>query len=167
LWIFLTGGVNKSKTWVLDFFKNDAGNAYSKTFKGHIWWVGDQLRFNRTCAVPGGNCWIYEDTWQSWMPAPMDYGTMTFKLEGNPIDPMVTVVQKNLGASKDGTFTGKYTLDVDAKTMTFTGVIPLYSGWGQEWAKGYIIGLTENGLSLGFKNPGKSEFTVFNYIPKE
>jgi hypothetical protein len=166
LWIYLAGGVSNSKTWVLDLFKNEAGEAYSKKFMGHLWWASLYMRWNRTCAT-GQDCWVvYEVPWQNWMPGPQDYGTMTFKLEGNPINPMVTVVQKSLGEGKDGTVTAKYILDVDAKTITFTGVTPLYSGWAQEWTKAYIISLTEDGMSLGFKNPGKDELTVFNYVPK-
>lgn len=166
LWIMLTGGVSNSKTWVLDIFKNESGDAYSKKFMGHIWWASLYMRWNRTCAEGQGCGVVYEAPWQGWMPGPNDYGTMTFKLQGEPITPMVTVSQKSLGAPKDGTVTGKYVLDVDAKTITFTNVVPLYSGWDQEWNKAYIISLTEDGMSLGFKNPGKDELTVFNYVPK-
>jgi hypothetical protein len=166
LWTFLTGGVSKSKTWVLDLFKDGNGNAYSKKFKGHIWWASLYMRWNRTCAEGQSCSVVYEDTWQGWMPSPLDYGTMTFKLEGNPINPMVTIVQKSLGEGKDGTFTGKYVLDVEAKTLTFIGA-PLYNGWAQTWPKGYLISLTEDGMSIGFPNPGNSnELTVFNYVPK-
>jgi hypothetical protein len=162
LWSLLAGGVSREKTWVLDLF----AEGVSQKFNGHMYFAGHELRWDKQCATEGGNCWLWEANWQSWMPSPKDYGTMTFKLKGTPIDPTVTVVQKNLGGTKDGTFSGSYFLDVDAKTITFTEVVPLYSGWDQVWTKAYIISLTEDGLQLGFKNPGKDELTIFNYIPK-
>ena len=161
LWTFLAGGANKEKTWTVDFDKD----GLSKEFPGPLWFSGDELRWNRDCATSGGNCWYWEPTWQGWMPPAADYGTMTFRLKGSPITPTVAVTQKATG--KSGDFSGEFSLDVDAKTITFTEVIPLNMGWDNvDWSKAYIITLNKDGMQLGFKHKSKNELELYSYIPK-
>jgi len=69
-------------------------------------------------------------------------------------------------AAKNGTFTGSFFLDIDAKTITFIDVVPLNFGWQFVFTKAYIISLTKDGMQLGFKDPVKPEYAVHNYIPK-
>lgn len=164
LWILLSGGIGKEKTWMIDF--NAAG--VSQKFPGPMWFSGDELRWSKECAKPGGNCWTYEPVWQTWMPAPKNYGTMTFKIKGVPVVPTVTVDQKGLTDSKNGVFTGDYFLDTDKKTITFSGIVPLNMGWeNAEWPKAYIITLTEDSMQLGFKHKSKAELELYNFILKE
>jgi hypothetical protein len=164
LYKLLAGGLNQEKTWVIDM--NTTTGASAK-FKGPLWWAGSDLGWwDRVCG-PGGNCWTYEDTYQSWMAPIRDYGTITFKLKGTPIIPVVTVNQKGLdNASANGVFSGNYFMDVDAKTITFSDVTPLRMTRDQVWSKGYIFSLTEDGLQIGFKDPTKAEYAILNYIPK-
>jgi hypothetical protein len=163
LWTLLTGGIGKEKTWVVDM---DA-EGKSKKFNGPIFFSGTDWGWGNQCNPGGSNCWLWDPPYQSWMPAPKDYGTMTFKLKGSPIDPIVTVVQKNLSPeSNNGTFSGAYFLDTATKTITFTEVVPLNLGWAQIWVKASIITLTEDGLQLGFKHPDKAELEIYNYVPK-
>jgi hypothetical protein len=163
LWILLSGGVGKERTWMIDF--NAEG--VSKKFAGPMWFSGDELRWSKECAKPGGNCWTWEPVWQTWMPGPKNYGTMTFKIKAVPVVPSVTVDQKGLSDSKNGVFTGDYFLDIDQKTITFTGIVPLNMGWeNADWSKAYIISLTEDGMQLGFKHKTKAELELYNFIIK-
>ena len=163
LFTFLTGGIDNKKTWVLDM---DPATGNSKKFIGPIWWAGLDLGWEKQCGS-GGSCWTYEVSYQGWFPAPKDYGTMTFQLKGNVVvEPVLTVTQKNVDAAKNGTFTGGFFMDVNAKTITFIDVVPLNFGWQFVFTKAYIISLTADGMQLGFKDPNKSEYAVHNYIPK-
>ena len=163
LWTMLSGGIGNEKIWVIDF--NAQG--VSQKFVGPLWFSGDELRFDYQCATEGGNCWAWEPEWQTWMPGPNDYGTMTFSIEGVPIMPGVTVDQKGLEGDKNGVFSGGYFLDTDAKTILFTDVVPLNLGWDNvDWSKAYIITLTDDGMQLGFKHKDKGELELYNYIPK-
>jgi hypothetical protein len=162
LWTMLSGGIDKEKTWMVDF--NAQG--VSQKFAGPLWFSGEDLRWDFQCGA-GGNCWNWAPEWQSWMPGPKDYGTMTFKIKGVPIVPGVTVNQKGLDAAKNGIFSGGYFLDTEAKTITFTDVVPLNMGWDNvDWSKAYIITLTNDGMQLGFKHQGKGELELYNYVPK-
>lgn len=163
LYTLLAGGLNKEKTWMIDF--NAQG--VSQKFDGPMWFSGHELRWNYGCATSGGNCWSWAPVWQNWMPSPKDYGTMTFKLKGAPIIPSVTVDQKGLDATKNGIFSGGFFMDIDAKTITFSNVVPLNMGWDNvDWSKAYIITLTSDGMQLGFKHKGKNELELYNYIAK-
>lgn len=163
LFTFLTGGIGNKKTWVLDL---DPATANSKKFMGPIWWAGLDLGWEKQCG-PGGSCWTYEASYQSWFPAAKDYGTMTFQLKGNVVvEPALTVIQKNADAAKNGTFTGGFFMDINAKTISFIDVVPLNFGWQYVFTKAYIISLTADGMQLGFKDPVKSEYAVHNYVPK-
>ena len=162
LFTFLSGGIGNEKTWVVDF--NAQG--VSKKFAGPLWFSGEDLRWNFGCAA-GGNCWNWAPEWQGWMPGPKDYGTMSFRIKGVPVLPTVTVNQKGLDETKNGTFSGSYFLDTEAKTIVFTDVTPLNLGWDNvDWSKAYIITLTADGMQLGFKHKSKTELELYNYIPK-
>jgi hypothetical protein len=161
LFKFLTGGIGKQKTWVIDL---DA-NAKSKVFVGPLYFASDDLRWGNELI---NNGWQWQADYQSWMPPVKDYGTMTFELQGSVVvQPVVKVTQKNVEAAKNGTFTGSFFMDLNAKTLNFTDVNPLQMTWENvDWAKAYIISLTEEGLQLGFKHKGKPELEVYNYIKK-
>ena len=92
---------------------------------------------------------------------------MTFALKGKfAVVPTLTVKQKNLdAATKNGTFTGGYFMDVNEKVLTFADTDPLRMTWDNvDWTKAYIISLTENGLQLAFKHKSKNEVEIYNYV---
>ena len=165
LFTFLTGGIGKQKTWVLDM---NVATGKGTVFNGPMYFSSDDLRWGNVITNNGWGQWQAE--WYDWMFPLKDYGTMTFELKGRfAIEPTVKVIQKNLlDAAKNGTFTGSFFMDLDAKTMSFTDVTPLnprqtildYS------IKAHIISLTKDGLQLGFLHKFKDELEVFNYIPK-
>jgi hypothetical protein len=157
LWNLVSGGVGNEKTWVLDL---DA-SARSKYFAGPIFFSGVDWGYGNVCTKEDGSCWTWFPAYQSWMPAPGDYGTMTFNLKGGPF---ITVDQKIISG---GNQSGSYYLDKDARTITFTDVVPLNMGWPQIYSKAYIISLTEDAMQLAFRHPDKAEFEIYNYITKE
>ena len=158
LWTMLTGGVGNEKTWVLDF---DA-DAVSKYHAGPLFFSGVDWGWENKCTKEGGDCWNWFPEWQNWMPAPGDYGTMTFNLKGGPF---ITVDQKIIPGN--AVSNGTYFLDKDAKTISFTDVIPLNMGLAQVYSRAYIISLTENAMQLAFRHPDKVEHGIYNYISKE
>lgn len=165
LWENLTGGVGESKTWLLDL---DA-DGVSKYWGSPMYFSGDFWRYDNTCSAEGDRCWIWEPTWagNEWIADANDYGTMTFSLEGNPV---ITVDHMNTPGR--GMETGTYFLDIEAKTLSISDAAPLMNNWVDggnidDWSLGYIITMTEDAMQLGYKDKGKDEFIIFNYISKE
>lgn len=156
----LTGGIGKEKTWVLDL---DAKGVSTK-FKGPLYFSGVDYGWDNQCSKAGGDCWLYDPNYESWMGAAQDYGTMTLGLKSETAEPVVKVSQK--GISKSGMFSGSYFFDVKTKTMSFINVVPLNMGRDQVYAKAYVISLKEDRMQLGFRDPVKSEMAIYNYIRK-
>ncbi len=156
----LTGGIGKEKTWVLDL---DAKGVSTK-FKGPLYFSGVDYGWDNQCSKAGGDCWLYDPNYESWMGAAQDYGTMTLSLKSETAEPVVKVNQK--GISKSGAFSGGYFFDVETKTMSFINVVPLNMGRDQVYAKAYVISLKEDRMQLGFRDPVKSEMAIYNYIRK-
>lgn len=156
----LTGGIGKEKTWVLDL---DAKGVSTK-FKGPLYFAGMDYGWDNQCGKAGGDCWLYDPNYESWMGAAQDYGTMTIGLKSGTAEPVVRVSQK--GISKSGVFSGSYFFDVKTKTMSFINVVPLNMGRDQVWSKAYVISLKEDRMQLGFKDPVKSELAIYNYVRK-
>jgi hypothetical protein len=155
-WTFLAGGADNEKTWVLDLDETGA----SQKFDGPVFFIGTDKLFNDACSGTP-SCWSWFPTYQSWMPAPVDYGSMTFNLKGGPF---VTVDQKVLPES--GVFNGTYGIDTLKNEITFSKVTPLNWGWAQVWEKAYIYSLTEDGMQLAFPKPNSEEYEIYNYIVK-
>lgn len=160
LWVLLSGGPGNEKTWLLDL---DA-NGVSKVFDGPMYFGGDELIWGSQCSKPNGNCWTWAPKWSdnTWLCPKGDYGTMTFSLKGGPF---VKVDQKMISTS--GITSGTYYLDKDAKTVSFSGVIPLNLGKDQVYAKATLIALTDKSMQMAFKTPSKAEVGIYNYIAKE
>lgn len=156
-WVLLSGGPGQEKTWRLDL---DA-NGVSKAFDGPLYYSGDELGWGLACTKPNGNCWTWFPKWadNTWLCPAGDYGTMTFNLIGGPL---VKVDQKMI--TPGGISNGTYYLDQNAKTITFTGVTPLNTGSALTYSKGTLLSLTETSMQIGFKNPTKTEFGIYNYI---
>ncbi|MCF0069653.1 hypothetical protein LZD49_04165 [Dyadobacter sp. CY261] len=160
LFTLLTGGIGKEKTWVLDL---DAKGASAK-FKGPLFFSGVDYGWDNQCTKTGGDCWLYDAKYESWMGAVQDYGTMTLGIKSGTADPVAKVVQK--GIAKSGTFSGSYFFDIKTKTILFTNVVPLNMGRDQVWSKAYVISLKDDRMQLGFKDPNKAELAIHNYIRK-
>jgi len=160
LFTLLTGGIGKEKAWVLDL---DAKGASAK-FKGPLYFSGVDYGWDNQCSKTGGDCWLYDPNYESWMGAAQDYGTMTLGLKAGTAEPVVKVNQK--GTAKNGAFTGSYFFDVKTKTIAFIGIVPLNMGRDQVWAKAYVISLKEDRMQLGFRDPAKAEMAIYNFIRK-
>ncbi len=165
LWNTLTGGVGESKTWLLDL----NADGVSKYWLGPMYFSGDVWRWGNTCSEEGDKCWIWEADWASngWIAAANDYGTMTFSLEGGAF---ITVDHQN--SPGRGAESGTFFLDADAKILSMTDAAPLMNDWADganiaDWSKGYLISLTEDAMQIGYKDKGKEEFIIFNYISKD
>lgn len=156
----LTGGIGKEKTWALDL---DAKGLSAK-FKGPLYFSGVDYGWDNQCSKAGGDCWLYDPNYESWMGAAQDYGTMTLGLKGGSAEPVAKVNQK--GITKSGMFSGSYFFDVKTKTMSFINVVPLNMGRDQVYSKAYVISLKEDRMQLGFRDPVKSEMAIYNYIRK-
>jgi hypothetical protein len=156
LWTLLAGGAENEKTWVIDF---DA-DGVSKKFAGPVFFFGEDKVLDPTC-TGGEFCWSWEPGWQTWMPGPADYGTMTFNLKGGPF---IKVVQKAI--TNNGVFEGTYSIKPEEKTISFTGVVPLNIGWDQDFTKARIYSITADAMQLGFLKKGTHEYEVYNYIVK-
>lgn len=160
LFTLLAGGIGKEKTWVLDL---DAKGVSAK-FKGPLYFSGVDYGWDNQCTKTGGDCWLYDASYESWMGAAQDYGSMTFGIKAGSAEPVLKVIQK--GITKNGTFQGSYFFDIKTKTISFIGAVPLNMGRDQVWSKAYVISLKEDRMQLGFKDPNKAEFAIHNYIRK-
>lgn len=179
-WTMLTGGVGHSKTWVLDLDPND-GSALK--FGGPKWFYTSGQNWDSFHNAAGEN-YIDADAWDastaidpsvsgewywaadwagnSWICGLADYGEMTFDLiNGANVD-----VNGNKGA---------FNMDIDAHTITFTGVVPLSCGTEGSITTlcpsgtYKIIYISENALQILFDGgpaPAETPFTM-NYISKE
>jgi hypothetical protein len=160
LFTLLAGGIGKEKTWVLDL---DAKGVSAK-FKGPLYFSGLDYGWDNQCTKTGGDCWLYDPSYDSWMGAAQDYGSMTFGIKAGSAEPVLKVIQK--GITKNGTFKGGYFFDIKTKTISFIGAAPLNMGRDQVWSKAYVVSLKEDRMQLGFKDPNKAEFAIHNYIRK-
>ena len=147
LWVNLTGGLGKSKTWRLDV---DA-NGKSKNFTGPVSFAGANYS------------WQWDAGWDSRIVEKGDYGTMTFDLIGNPNFKSNNLMFPALSG------TGKIAIDLKAKTLTTIGAEVLHdNGKGQgplvpNWKKDIRIKtLTDNKLQLTVvRNDGT--WLIYNY----
>ncbi|MFV0290762.1 MAG: hypothetical protein ACK5IJ_07685 [Mangrovibacterium sp.] len=171
LWEALSGGVGNSKTWYLDL---DA-DAVCRNFAGPVYYWGMNNGWNFACF--GSDCWNWNPDYagNSWIMTAMDYGSMTFSLEGGA---KVMVDNKALPA-KGGT--GTYFLDVnptDYKTLKFTDVQMLHDAGFDgvvlpgDWSEVRVMTLTENYMQLGVvRDAALSKedecLLVYNFISKD
>ena len=151
LWVKLTGGLGKSKTWRLDL---DA-NGKSKYFGGPVYFAGENMS------------WEWQAGWDSWIVEKGDYGTMTFDLIGNPNFQSNNLMFPALSG------VGKFMIDTKAKTLTTIGGEVLHDkGNGQgaqvaNWTRGIRIkSITDDQLQLvAVRNDGV--WLLYNYITQE
>ncbi|WP_243347700.1 hypothetical protein [Parabacteroides sp. FAFU027] len=150
MWTDLTGGINKSKTWVLDI---DA-NAVSKGFAGPFYF--------------GGTGWEWDPAFKDipWAGVSAgDYGTMTFDLKGNA---NFTADNKMF---PDLSGTGKFMLFPGSKELITYGAQVLHDkaqgGQVANWfARMTIKTLDADHMQLiAKKDP--NNWLVYNYISKD
>ena len=177
-WIMLTGGVGKSKSWVLDL---DADGICLK-FGGPKWFYTagvfswdtfhnaagenyiDAKQWDSSSAIDPSAAkeWYWTADWagNSWICGAQDFGVMTFDLIN--------------GANVDVNGTkGSFNMDVDNHTITFTGLTPLSLNSADIVAQCpagtyKLIYLTENAMQILFDGGDNSNtpFTM-NYISKD
>ncbi|MBF4472977.1 hypothetical protein [Flavobacterium sp. HJJ] len=169
LWNLLSGGVGKSKTWVLDL---DA-NGVSKFFAGPMFFYGTDNAWleggDKGCY--GTDCWNWSPEWKGnqWIAAKGDYGTMTFSLNGGPF--LTTDHKMSPSYGKES---GTYFLDADKKIITTSGATILHSNEYENcvdnWKSMKIMSITANTLQVGVLRKGSCDGAatlVYNFISKE
>lgn len=146
LWTFLSGGVGKEKTWLLDL---DA-DGLSKHFKGPLYFYGtdDSWESITEGKEVEGDSWSWDADWpgNQWIMPAGDYGSMTFSLKGNAT---ISVDHKMLGKIENGT----YFLDAKAKALSMTDASPLHDegrdGQVIDWGDIRVLSLSEDYMQLG------------------
>ncbi|WP_300600788.1 hypothetical protein [Niabella sp.] len=147
MWINLTGGLGKSKTWKLDV--NAAGA--SKYFNGPVYFAGANYS------------WEWDASWFDWVMPAGDYGTMTFDLIGNAN----LKVNNTMAPALSGT--GKFMLNVKNKTLSTFGTDVLHDQKNQgnqipNWRGGLLVkSLTADQLQLVAVNKDGT-WVIYNYI---
>jgi hypothetical protein len=147
IWTDLTGGLNHSKTWVLDL---DA-NGVSKFFAGPLYF--------------GGTGWEWDPAWKDipWAGIKAaDYGTMTFDLKGN------ANFQSDNKMLPVGSAKGTFMVYPKTMTLQTTGaqVIhdPSEGASVQNWyGKMVIESISANTLQLQCVT-GSGAWNIYNYI---
>ena len=177
LWTMLTGGVGKSKTWVLDLFPKDVAPTFDKYFKGPLYFYGTADSW--TTVTEGktveGDSWNWQADWLgngSWLfgsETQLDYGTMTFDLIGGA---HLAVNHKILGRNE----TGNFMLDAKNHTMRTTDAYILHdagrNGAVVDWGILKVLSLTENTMQLAVLRDkalsGEDPcLLVYNFISKD
>ena len=179
LWTLLTGGIGKSKTWVLDIDANGTALMYG----GPIWFFTSGYKWDNLHTAKGANYidskkwdakeaiepyladdgtgqWYWKADWagNTWMCDAADYGEMTFALVGG--------ANVDVNGEK-----GAFNMDVDNHTISFTGTVALNTGNHDVAAQCpsgtyKILHLTENALQILFDGDNETPFTL-NYISKD
>lgn len=169
LWNLLSGGVGKSKTWLLDL----NADGVSKYFIGPMYFYGTDNAWlqggDNGCY--GADCWNWMPEWKgnTWIAAKGDYGSMTFSLDGGPF----LTTDHKMSASY-GQESGTYFLDAAAKTLTTSNATILHPNENEncvvDWKSMKIMSLTENTLQVGVLRKSSCESAatlVFNFISKD
>ena len=152
MWVNLTGGYGKSKTWVLDI---DA-NGISKYFSGAIYFAG---------LHDDGSAWEWDAGWASWIMPIGDYGTMTFDLIGN-----ANFSSNNKMLPALGSAAGKFMLYPDTSQLQTYGAQLLHdssqgSGVANWFAKMTIKSISADQMQIIAVKDSKN-WVIYNYITK-
>lgn len=173
LWTLLTGGVDHSKTWMLDldadgqsikflgpkyFYTTGANwnNFHNSKGANYI----DSKTWDASTAIEPSTAWNWLADWagNSWICGAKDYGTMTFDLIGG--------ANVDVNGEK-----GSFAMDVDNHTITFTGVLPLaidQNAVAAQCPSGTykLLYLSDNGMQILFDGANETPFTL-NFISKD
>lgn len=185
MWGLLSGGVGKSKTWVLDL---DA-KGLSRYFVGPIYFYTlgycwdnlhsadgknylDTKDWDPTKAIvpnvdeKGAATWFWAADWagNSWVCDKADFGTMTFDLIGGA---NIVTDQENYGL---GVLKGTYMLDTNKHTLTFTDAWPVRDSGRNGHYKSRefkILYLSEDFMQLAIEVDNDGSLICYNYITKD
>lgn len=169
LWSKISGGVDKSKTWVLDL---DASGV-SKFFSGPLYFYGTADSWETVTngvKLTGQDSWNWCPAWadNTWITAAKDFGTMTFDLTNGA---HVKVNDLDNGVSFEGT----YLLDTENHTLSLTNAnilhLSTYDAIVTNWKSNLkIMSLTENTMQIAaLRDNSPTEapcLLVFNFITK-
>lgn len=157
LWLYLSGGADKTKTWRMDM--NAAGKCVY--FDGPLYYSGDDSSpywawdvldsdlpydLNGTLMESYFN-WSPDYPNNTWIMAPVDYGTITF----SGADLKATT--NKFGVVENGSFT----FDTATMKMTLTGVTcptdtaRYNEGQVEEWGNIRLFSLTDSSMQVGLK----------------
>ena len=147
MWVNLSGGYGKSKTWVLDL---DA-NGVSKYFYGPVYYAGVDYS------------WEWDAGWASWIMPAADYGTMTFDLIG---DAHFSSNNKQLPLASA---TGKFMLYPNTNQLATFGATLIHDsnqgGRVVNWnTKMLIKSLDANSMQVVAVGDNGTIWLIFNYI---
>jgi len=173
LWTLISGGVDKSKTWVLDL---DA-KGESKYFTSPLYYYGLNHSWESVTngaklaedKIPFDKTFNWNPVWadNTWLTAAKDFGTITFDLTNG-----ANVNVNDLDNGK--TYTGTYLLDVNNHTISLTNaeILHLASFTGIVTNKSSnlkILSLTEHTMQIAVVRDASTEdpcLLSFNYITK-
>ncbi|MDL2247733.1 hypothetical protein LJC05_03270, partial [Bacteroides sp. OttesenSCG-928-J23] len=176
LWTLLSGGVDNSKSWVLDL----DNEGVSRFFVGPIYFFTLGYNWNNLHAPNGNNYldtegwdaataispstdWFWTADWPGnpWICDKADFGTMTFNLIGGA---NVTTDQEEYGL---GVLNGSYMLDTENYTLTFTDAWPVHDSNrdGHYTSRVFkILYMSENAMQLAIELDNDGSLICYNYI---
>ncbi|KAA6435605.1 hypothetical protein ACD591_01685 [Rufibacter glacialis] len=161
LWTFLTGGVGKEKTWILDYGKHGVFDGPLYFYEPLTTWQNMQDGTAKLGWAPAyaDNSWI--------IPAADMASTMTFSLKGGPF-----FRTHKVSEAKDET--GTYSFNAKEHTISTSGGTilrsPGFIANASNWTSNLVVlSLTEKSLQIGVRrtNNEGDYLYVWNYISKE
>jgi len=174
-WLYLSGGVNKTKTWRMDMNSSGKcvyfdGPLYYSGAEGYPYWAWDVMDsdlpydLNGTLMETYFN-WSPDYPNNTWIMAAEDYGTITFSGAD-----LVASTNK-FGVVENGSFT----FDTATMKMFLTGVtLPtdtgrVNEGQVEEWGNIRVFSLSDSSMQLGLKRVyeggNESRWTlVYNFV---
>lgn len=171
LWTYISGGVGNSKRWYIDLDQYGA----SKYFYGPVYFYGTDdswatVTDGETLDTDVYDSWYWQADWSSvagwqWASYAMDFGYMEFDLiDGSN----VTVVCNDLGTTN----TGKYMLDTDNHTITFTDAPLLHDSMNDDQVASWtgqmkLMSLTEDYMQIAVLRTADPCLLVFNFISQD
>lgn len=168
LWQLLAGGVGNSKRWFIDLDENGV----SRYFAGPVYFKGtdDSWATITDGEVISGDSWAWDADWAGvagWQfdTQAMDFGYMEFDLKGGS---NLTTQMNALGKTQ----TGKYMLDTDNHTITFTDAEMLHDATNDGQVASWtgivkLLSLTEDYMQLGVVRTNDPCILCFNYISED
>jgi len=150
LWINLSGGYKKSKSWVLDI---DA-SGLSKVYNGPVYFAGANYS------------WEWDAGWADWIMPKGFYGTMTFDLKGDANFSSDNQMLPNLSG------TGKFMFYADKMLLSTSGAEIIHdASRGKSvpnWRTGLIVKtLTDEKLQLVAVDSDGATWLIYNYVSKD
>lgn len=171
LWTTLTGGVGHSKTWYLDLDENEI----CRYFVGPLYFYGTADNWNTVTLgqTVDGDSWSWGADWagqKSWLfgaTGAIDFGSMTFSLEGGAT---ITVVDN----AHERTMNGTFQMDTDNHTMKLTDAEIIHDPGRDaivtQWGNITILALDENHMQLAVLRDNSDEgpcLLSYNFISED